>query len=48
MSSFQPLRWVATTRKTTVDSNDSVEYVRPEGKNTIYYKLRKRQRVKGM
>jgi hypothetical protein len=29
LSSFQPLRCVATTRNRTVESRDKVEYVRP-------------------
>lgn len=33
-SSFQPFKWVARTKNTTVDSRDTVEYVRP-GSATI-------------
>ena len=28
-SNFQPFKWVASTKNTTVDSRDSVEYVKP-------------------
>lgn len=34
-SSFQPFKWVATTKNTTVDSKDNVEYVKPEKKRCI-------------
>lgn len=28
-SNFQPFKWVATTRNITVDSKETVEYVKP-------------------
>lgn len=30
LSNFQPFKWVATTKNTTVDNRDTVEYVSPE------------------
>lgn len=35
LSNFQPFIWVATTKNTTVESKDNVEYVRPELKMII-------------
>jgi hypothetical protein len=47
LSSFQPLRWVATTRKMTVESKERVEYVRPGGrkKNRISENLHTMRRT---
>ena len=43
-SNFQPFKWVASTKNITVDSKDTVEYVRPGDKITSIRQFQIRQR----
>lgn len=38
-SNFQPFKWVANTKNITVDSKDTVEYVRPGNKRTRIFRF---------